>query len=160
MSWYVTHSVGGPIGRRTLRNLFKAAADLDLFVVASDEPARTILDHDRLIGDPSDLLSPDGTLGFYAPDFRSDSFRELESLCIAHALPYVSVVDVDEEAGGSRKWWAPGMAMEAKCASDHDGEPVFTLSQVSKAHADGTIDDLIASCTVPALPRLEIVEAV
>lgn len=158
MSWYVTHSVGGPIARRTLRNLFKAAADLDLLVVASDEPARTILDHDRLIGDPSDLLSPDGTLGFYAPDFRSDSFRELEYLCIAHALPYVSVVDVDEEAGGSTKWWSPGMAIEAKCASDHDGEPVFTLSQVVEAHAEGSIGTLIASCTVPTLPKLEVTD--
>lgn len=158
MSWYVTHSVGGRIGRRTLRELFKAAADLDLLMVASDEPARTILEADRLIGDPIDLLKPDGTLGFYAPDFRSDSIKTLEDLCIANGLPYVSVVDADEEAGGSTKWWSPGMAKESRCASDHDGEPVFTLSQIAEAHAEASIGTLIASCTVPILPKLEVTD--
>jgi len=158
MSWYVTHRVGGELHRGVLVELFETAADLGLLVEANDVQASTILESHRLNGDVSDLLSADGALAFYESGHDEDSFPSLQALCMRVEVPFVSVVDGDDEAGGSTSWWKHGMDGIGTCLSDHDGQAVLTLESVKDAVADGSIDRLIEESTIPVLTTVTIVD--
>jgi hypothetical protein len=158
MSWYVTHRVGGELHRGVLVEMFETAADLGLLVEANDVRASTILKDDRLDGDVSDLLSADGSLAFYGAEHDDDSFPSLEELCMRVEVPFVSVVDADEEAGGITRWWNHGMDGTGRSDSDHDGEPVLTLKSVRDAVADGSIARLIEESTIPELAPVTVVD--
>jgi hypothetical protein len=156
MGWYVTHRMGGEMDRSVLVQLFKTASRLGMLLEANDVHTTTILKEDRLDGDMTDLLSHDGALAFYDPQHYEGSFPTLEAACMQAGVPFVSVVDVDEEAGGTSRWWKPGMDNIGSCLSDHDGETVITLKAVKEALADGSIERLVDESTIPVLTPVTI----
>lgn len=158
MGWYVTHRIGGALSRDVLVDIFETAAELGLVVEANDVQASTILESGRLSQGVSDLLSADGALAFYESDHDEDSFASLEALCMRVEVPFASVVDVDDEAGGSTSWWKPGMDGMGTCLSDHDGQAVLTLKSVKEALANGTIGRLVDESTIPELTPVTIVD--
>lgn len=159
MSWYVTLSIGGEASHADLIRLFEGAAEIGILVASNDVHAQTLLDKadTRLRAqDVPDLLLPDATLAFNAPDFREDSFEDLEELCQVLGLPYVRRVDGDDEADGFAVWWMPGMDGTGTASIDGDYEPTLLVSKVRQAIADGTLETLVAESTIPSLPHFTV----
>ncbi len=98
---------------------------------------------------------------FSATDVNYGDLTEIENACHELGLSFIASWENGGDYSAGVKRCDPS-ADATEFAADSDGHPLATLDEIVKAHADGTIEDLIANmrrCMTETLPPIAIEEA-